>query len=435
MMLKKESLVSSPVSDISGTVDIPGDKSISQRALCLGAMAKGTTTVSGFLLGQDCISTMEALSSFGVKFELEGTNLRIISRGLKNFTAPKKDLDLGNSGTGMRLLMGLLSSSTFSTRLSGDNSLSRRPMERLAEPLRLMGARIKTSNGCAPVEIIGSSHLKGINYDLPAASAQLKSAILLASLNSEGRTVIRSPGPSRDHTERMFKSIGIDLNYGIEVSIVGPQELSPSHLSVPKDFSSAAFFIVAGLLNSKDGVLIPEVNMNYTRIGLLKILENMGARFEISNKRKIGEESIADIFVKKTDLKGLTVDPSLISLSIDELPILFIAAACAEGITQITGAKELRFKESDRISAMSEGLKNLGVKTIEKDDGIVIYGGKIKEGIVDSLGDHRIAMSFVIAGMKSEGDIYINNTKNIDTSFPDFVDKANKLGLKVIKSK
>ncbi|OUU78873.1 MAG: 3-phosphoshikimate 1-carboxyvinyltransferase [Gammaproteobacteria bacterium TMED78] len=432
-MPSKEIIDSSPVSDISGTIDIPGDKSISHRALLLGAMAEGETTANGFLNGEDCIATMEALTCLGVRFELKDTDLKVISRGIKNFIPPRKELDLGNSGTGMRLLMGILSSAPFSSKLTGDSSLLSRPMERIAKPLRMMGARIKTSNGRPPVEITGSSKLKAISYSLPVSSAQLKSAILLASLSSEGLTKVTSPGISRDHTERMLKAMGIKIDCSDTISLLGPQKIKPSKLNIPRDFSSASFFIVAGLIGSERGILIPKVNVNDTRIGLLEILNNMGANLQILNKKKIGSEYIADIFVRKSNLKGVKVDSSLVSLSIDELPILFIAAAYAKGVTEVMGASELRYKESDRLSAMSRGLEEVGVRNEERQDGIIIYGGPIKGGTVNSFGDHRVAMSFIIAGIKAEGNLSVYNTKSIDTSFPNFVDTACRLGLKVGK--
>ncbi|HUQ53727.1 MAG TPA: 3-phosphoshikimate 1-carboxyvinyltransferase, partial [Gammaproteobacteria bacterium] len=356
-------------------------------------------------------------------------------RGLR---APRGVLDLGNSGTAIRLLMGLLAGQPFDSELTGDASLRQRPMERVAAPLRLMGARITTSGGGRPpVAIGGGARLRGCDYELPMASAQVKSALLLAALNAEGTTTVRSPGPSRDHTERMLESMGVRLGLaaagaGHVVTLTGPARLRGFEIRVPADFSSAAFFLVAGCLGARDGLLIENVGVNPTRTGLLTILREMGATIELRNQRSVGAEPVADLWVTQSELKGIAVPPELVPLAIDEFPILFIAAAAAAGETVVGGAEELRKKETDRIAVMARGLEAVGVKVEERPDGARIIGrGALRGGSVDSRGDHRIAMSFAVASLKASSAIEILNTAEVATSFPNFLDVAAAVGLRV----
>jgi 3-phosphoshikimate 1-carboxyvinyltransferase len=346
-------------------------------------------------------------------------------------------LDLGNSGTAIRLLMGLLAGQPFDCEMTGDASLRQRPMERVAAPLRSMGAVIDTApGGKPPLKIRGGARLHGFEYTLPMASAQVKSALLLAGLSAHGRTTVHSPGPSRDHTERMLLGMGVRVvetarGSGHTVSLDGPATLRGIEIRVPADFSSAAFFIVAGCLGARDGLLIKDVGVNPTRTGLLTILRAMGASIELRNERRVGAEPVADLFVTESELHGIDVPPELVALAIDEFPILFIAAAAASGTTTITGAEELRKKETDRIAVMARGLETVGIAIEELPDGARITGGSIRGGTVDCRGDHRIAMSFAVASLRASEPIDILNTAEVATSFPSFLDVAAAAGLHV----
>jgi 3-phosphoshikimate 1-carboxyvinyltransferase len=346
-------------------------------------------------------------------------------------------LDLGNSGTAIRLLMGLLAGQPFDSKLTGDASLRQRPMERVAAPLRQMGARITTSaGGCPPVGIEGGATLRAIDYQLPMASAQVKSALLLAALAANGTTTVRSPGPSRDHTERMLASMGVRLEEGSDglghtVSLRGPAVLRGREVLVPADFSSAAFFIVAGCLAARDGLLIENVGVNDTRTGLLTVLREMGARIELRDERSLGAERVADVWVGQSELKGIVVPPELVPLAIDEFPVLFIAAAAAQGETVVSGADELRKKETDRIAVMARALTAVGVDVEERPDGARIVGGRMRGGTVDSRGDHRVAMAFAVASCCAGEPIEILSTAEVATSFPSFLDVASAAGLKI----
>ena len=404
----------------------------------LGAIAEGTSSVRGFLASEDCLATQAALEAMGVAIDVQAEGfVRIEGVGAQGLKAPSKTLDLGNSGTAIRLLMGLLAGQAFGTTLTGDASLQKRPMERVAGPLRQMGARIETSSGGRPPVVIqGGAKLRGIDYALPMASAQVKSALLLAGLFADGATTVRSPGPSRDHTERMLESMGVQLQRtsegeGHTVTLVGPARLRAGDVLVPGDFSSAAFFIVAGCLAARDGLLIENVGINPTRIGLLTILREMGARIELRNERKLGAEPVADLWVLQSPLRGIVVRPELVPLAIDEFPILFVAAAAAEGETIVSGAEELRKKETDRIAVMARALEAVGVKIDERPDGASIVGGRIRGGTIDSRGDHRVAMSFAVASLRAEAPIEILNTAEVATSFPNFLDVAQAAGLRI----
>jgi 3-phosphoshikimate 1-carboxyvinyltransferase len=426
-----------PTNRVGGRITVPGDKSISHRALMLGAVAQGTTVVRGFLASEDCLATQAALEAMGVSIERQRDVVHIEGVGAHGLGPPRGTLDLGNSGTAIRLLMGLLAGQSFESKLTGDASLRQRPMERVAAPLRQMGAQIATSDGGRPpVTIGGGASLRGIDYVLPMASAQVKSALLLAALYANGTTTVRSPGPSRDHTERMLESMGVrlersTLGAGHTVSLTGPASLRGREVLVPADFSSAAFFIVAGCLAARDGLEIANVGINPTRIGLLTILREMGANIELRNERQLGAEPVADLRVVQSDLRGVVVPPELVPLAIDEFPILFVAAAAAEGETIVSGAEELRKKETDRIAVMARALQAVGVEVEERPDGARIAGGRIRGGTVDSRGDHRIAMSFVVASLRASGPIDILSTAEVATSFPSFLEVARAAALDV----
>jgi 3-phosphoshikimate 1-carboxyvinyltransferase len=427
-----------PSNRVGGRIAVPGDKSISHRALMLGAVAQGTTVVRGFLASEDCLATQAALASMGVPIERQRDGVvRIEGVGARGLVPPRGALDLGNSGTAIRLLMGLLAGQPFDSTLTGDASLRQRPMERVAAPLRQMGAQIATADGGRPpVAIRGVASLRGIDYALPMASAQVKSALLLAALYANGTTTVRSPGPSRDHTERMLESMGVRLERstsgaGHSVSLTGPVALRGREVLVPADFSSAAFFIVAACLAARDGLTIENVGVNPTRTGLLTILREMGARIGLRNERNLGAEPVADLEIVQSDLRGIVVPPELVPLAIDEFPILFIAAAAAEGETVVSGAEELRKKETDRIAVMARALRTVGVDIEERPDGARIVGGRIRGGAVDSRGDHRIAMSFAVASVRASGPIDISSTAEVATSFPSFLEVAAAAGLDV----
>ena len=425
--------VSKPVGTVTGVLNVPGDKSISHRALLLSAVAVGNSSIRGFLNSDDCLATLAALRATGVEINSKGSDVHVCGVGPRGLRAASAPLDLGNSGTAVRLLAGVLSAQSFDSILTGDESLQRRPMERLAVPLRLMGASIETQEGLVPLGIQGGRPLNGVDYTLPVASAQLKSALLLAGLWADGQTIVRSPGPSRDHTERMLETMGVvvEQHDNHVVSLSGPAQLVGRDLEVPGDFSSAAFFVVAGLFGAPDGLLIRNVGINPTRTGLLTILQEMGGRIELRNLRDCGAEAVADLFVIQSDLVGIEVDPALVPLAIDEFPVLFIAAAKAGGRTVVSGAEELRKKESDRLSVMVEGLRTLGVTVEEFEDGLSIEGGGLFGGRVNSYGDHRVAMAFAIAGMDAEGPIEILRTAEVSTSFPGFLSVAAECGLEI----
>jgi 3-phosphoshikimate 1-carboxyvinyltransferase len=430
-----------PAMRVFGTMTVPGDKSISHRALMLSGIAEGVSEVSGFLASEDCLASLAAMRALGVRIEQSGeTRVRIHGVGMHGLKGAGRALDMGNAGTAIRLFTGLLSAQKFDSQLIGDASLMKRPMERVAKPLREMGADVRTHNGTPPVDIGGTRRLHGIEYQMPIASAQVKSAILLASLYAAGPTTITAPAVSRDHSERMLASCGVKLDIdGLRITLHPPQRLMSQKISVPGDFSSAAFFIVAGLLAAPaEGLLIQNVGLNPTRTGLLSILRRMGANIEILNPRESAAEPVADLRVFASPLRGIAVPKDLVSLAIDELPVLFIAAACAQGETWVTGAEELRVKESDRIAAMSAGLTALGVAHTALPDGMQIkgrgQGSAFTSGVIDSFGDHRIAMSFAIASLRAAGAIEIRDVANVATSFPGFVPLAQSVGLAISES-
>jgi cyclohexadieny/prephenate dehydrogenase / 3-phosphoshikimate 1-carboxyvinyltransferase len=417
-----------------GELTVPGDKSISHRSLMLGGIAQGVTDITGFLAGEDCLATLRALQALGVRIERpEDQHVIVHGVGLHGLRAAAMPLDMGNAGTAMRLSMGLLAPQSFNSTLIGDESLMSRPMERAAVPLRLMGANIKTQNGRPPVEINGAP-LTGIDYALPVASAQVKSAILLAGLQASGQTRVTEPAPTRDHTERMLRAFGVKITQqGATATIEGGQTLRGTQVVVPADFSSAAFFLVAGCLAAEKPLLLRKVGINPTRTGLLQLLLQMGADIKVHpHPGPKDAEPIADIEVRKSRLKGITVSEDLVPLSIDEFPVFFVAAACAEGETLIRGAEELRVKETDRLAAMADGLTILGVDNRLHPDGLWIRGGDgFKGGTVDSRGDHRIAMSFAVASLRARGEIEILDIANVATSFPGFVEFSRTAGLHI----
>lgn len=424
-----------PGGKVTGDVRVPGDKSISHRSIMLGALAQGVTEVEGFLEGEDSLATVQAFRDMGVTIEgPENGRVRIHGVGLHGLQAPRGPIYLGNSGTGMRLFCGLLAAQAFDTELTGDDSLSRRPMNRVADPLRAMGAVIETEEGGRPpLKIRGGHKLSGIHYDMPVASAQVKSCLLLAGLYAEGMTSVHEPAPTRDHTERMLEGFGYHVHRdGATASVIGGGELTACHIDVPSDISSAAFLMVAATIAEGSDLTLRHVGMNETRTGIINILKLMGANIEISNEQEIGGEPVADVRVRSAQLRGIEIPEEQVPLAIDEFPVLFIAAVCAEGRTVLRGAEELRVKESDRIQVMADGLKAVGVKTTVTADGIIIEGGQtITGGELDSHSDHRIAMSFAVASLRATGEIVINDCANVATSFPGFVELATQVGIRI----
>ena len=441
MQLITRNFEAQPARSVAGTIAVPGDKSISHRSLMLCGIAEGSSEVTGFLASEDCLASLAAMRAFGVHIEQPNpTQVVIHGVGLRGLRDAGFALDMGNAGTAMRLFTGLLSAQPFNSRLIGDASLMKRPMERVAKPLREMGADVRTRSGTPPVDIGGGRRLRGIEYTMPVASAQVKSAILLAALYADSATTVIAPAINRDHSERMLGSCGVRIDTeGLRTTLYPPERLSNQRFNVPGDFSSAAFFIVAGLLGAaRGGLLIQNVGLNPTRTGLLDVLRSMGGNIEILNPRESGAEPVADLLVHASALHGVQMPAALVPLAIDELPVLFVAAACASGETVVTGAEELRVKESDRIAAMSAGLKSLGVTHSVLPDGMRIEGRgegpAFSGGEVDSFGDHRIAMSFAVASLRAAKSISIRDVANVATSFPGFVGLARSVGLDIRES-
>ncbi len=423
-----------PGGPLRGDLQVPGDKSISHRAVMLGAVADGKTEISGFLAGADCLASLRALAAMGVQIDQESpTELLVHGVGLRGLRPPPAELNMGNSGTAMRLFAGLLAGQSFDSTLVGDDSLSRRPMNRVAEPLREMGALIDTEDGHAPVRIRGGQKLRGFHFDMPVASAQLKSALLLAGLYADGSIAVREPAVTRDHTERMLGQFGVAVSrHDAVVSIDAPAGLQACAVQVPGDLSSAAFFLLAASACPGSKIQVNNVGLNPTRTGVLKILELMGADLQI----EIGadddcSEPTGNILIRWAPLRGIDIPPELVPLAIDEFPVLFLIAALADGVTRITGAAELRHKESDRIGVMAAGLRQLGIAVTEHADGAEITGGAMTGGHIDSHGDHRIAMAFAMAAAVASGPVRIDDTANVDTSFPNFVAAAQDIGLRI----
>lgn len=424
--------VAAPGRALKGDLVIPGDKSVSHRAVMLGALALGETRVSGFLEGEDTRASAAAFSAMGVSIEVPEEGVRIVHgvglRGLQPASAP---IDCGNAGTGMRLMAGVLAAQHFDSTLVGDESLSRRPMQRVIEPLTRMGARIEsTPNGTPPLKIHGNRELRGIDFKAHVASAQVKSAILLAGLYAQGETLVRESHPTRDYTERMLAAFGWPIHYEPGLArLSGGHPLRATQIVVPADFSSAAFFLVAATLVPGSEILLRGVGVNPRRTGLLQALRLMGADFTLIEAREHGGEPVADLLVRYAPLKGIAVPESLVPDMIDEFPVFFVAAAAASGTTTVTGAAELRVKESDRIAVMVRGLRELGVTITETSDGVVIEGGPIGGGEIESGGDHRVAMSFVVAAQLAMASVRIRDCSNVSTSFPGFLELASDAGM------
>ena len=452
---------------LQGNIRVPGDKSISHRSIMFASIAEGTSHISGFLEGEDSLNTLRAFRAMGVDIEgPEQGRVVIHGVGMRGLQKPEHALDLGNSGTSMRLLAGLLSGQSFDVELSGDASLSKRPMKRVTQPLTDMGAQVETAaEGKPPLRIRGGRRLKGLNYAMPMASAQVKSCCLLAGLYAEGKTCVTEPAPTRDHTERMLAAFGWPLDKNAAtVCVQGPATLKACDIDVPADISSAAFFMVGASIAKGSDILLEHVGLNPTRTGVIDILRLMGANIELQNQRTVGGEPVADIRVQSASLKGADIPEHLVPLAIDEFPVIFVAAACAQGATRVTGAEELRVKESDRIQVMADGLLALGVDARPTPDGMVIHGRGIgsgkansqdkhqtslaysiaalpgrfegsdkvfKAGQIHSQDDHRIAMAFSMAALAAEGDIEILDCDNVNTSFPCYADVAAAAGLSI----
>lgn len=422
-----------PGGTLNGEFRVPGDKSISHRSIMFGSIADGTSHVSGFLQGEDSLNTLRAFQAMGVEIQGpdEDGNVTIHGVGVDGLKQPQAPLDLGNSGTSMRLMSGLLAGQSFDLELRGDRSLSSRPMKRVTDPLALMGARVDTADGGKPpLRVHGQQTLSGINYHMPVASAQVKSCLLLAGIYAKGQTCVTEPAPTRDHTERMLIAYGYPLQrQGSTVCIEGGGRLMACDIDVPADISSAAFFMVGASIAKNSDITLSHVGINPTRTGVIDILRLMGADIQLLNEREVGGEPVADIRIRSAQLTGAVIPESLVPLAIDEFPVIFVAAACAEGETIVTGARELRVKESDRIQVMADGLQSLGVQAKATEDGMVIQGGKIQGGRVHAHDDHRIAMAFTMASLRAEGEIHIEDCINVNTSFPGFVKLANQVGI------
>ncbi len=419
---------------LRGDVQVPGDKSVSHRAIMLASLAEGTSHIRGFLEGEDTHATARIFGRMGVPIEAPAAGERIVHGvGLHGLRAPAGPLDCGNAGTAMRLLCSVLAGQAFDSTLTGDPSLSRRPMRRVTEPLARMGAAIETAaEGTPPLRIRGGRALHGIDYVTPIASAQVKSAVLLAGLYARGETSVREPCPTRDYTERMLAAFGwpIEAAPGF-ARLSGGHVLHAADVDVPADFSSAAFLVVAATLVPGSVLRLRNVGINPRRTGLLHVLRAMGAGIKEENRHEAGGEPVADLVVRHAPLRGIEVPVERVADMIDEFPVLFVAAAAAEGATRIRGAAELRVKESDRIAVMAAGLRNLGVRIEETSDGAVIEGGTLQGGEVDARGDHRCAMAFAVAGAVADGGVTIRDCANVATSFPGFVETANGCGFAI----
>ncbi|MDP2902744.1 MAG: bifunctional prephenate dehydrogenase/3-phosphoshikimate 1-carboxyvinyltransferase [Methylovulum sp.] len=435
-MSKSQTFQIQPGGKLYGETRVPGDKSMSHRSIMLGSLAEGVTHVTGFLEAEDALATLQAFRDMGVEIEgpVDGC-VTIHGVGKHGLKAPKNELYLGNSGTSMRLLSGLLAGQSFNTVLTGDKSLSGRPMKRVTDPLSLMGADIKTTEqGTAPLHITGKSgRLTAIDYTMPIASAQVKSCLLLAGMYAQGETRVTEPAPTRDHTERMLAGFSYPVKReGSTAIITADGSLTAMDIDVPSDISSAAFFLVGASIAPGSDLLLKHVGINPTRTGVIDILRLMGANIEVLNEREVGGEPVADLHVVYSPLKGVDIPEALVPLAIDEFPVLFVAAACAQGQTRLSGAEELRVKESDRIQVMADGLQILGVDALPTADGMIINGGKIGGGVVTSHGDHRIAMSFSIAGLRADAPVTVLDCANVNTSFPEFKDLVKSLGLALV---
>ncbi|HEU0225594.1 MAG TPA: 3-phosphoshikimate 1-carboxyvinyltransferase [Steroidobacteraceae bacterium] len=431
MTAARASWIAAPGGQLAGEMTVPGDKSISHRAVMLAAIADGVSEIRGFLDGADCRATAAACQALGVRIERQSADRLVVhGAGMRGLRAPASALDLGNSGTAMRLLAGILCAQAFDSVLVGDASLMRRPMERVAAPLRRMGADVRTHAGRPPLAVAGGRALRGAVHVLDVASAQVKSAILLAGLYARGRTSVTEPRPSRDHTERMLDAFGVPVSREDgTVSVDGPAALIATQVDVPGDFSSAAFLVVAALVAGEAPLTIRGVGVNPTRTGLVDVLRLMGADIRMHGQRDFGGEPVADLEVRPSKLRGIAVPHEHVESMIDEFPALFAAAAVAEGETTVTGAAELRVKESDRIAVMAGGLAALGVRAEALPDGMRIQGGPVAGGIVESHGDHRVAMAFAVLAARASAPVVIRDVQYVATSFPGFAATARDVGL------
>lgn len=422
-----------PGGKLAGSIRVPGDKSMSHRVIMLGSLAEGKTHVSGFLEGEDALATLGAFRDMGVMIsEPQSGRLTIDGVGLGGLRAPKGIIDLGNSGTSIRLMAGLLSGQSFGSVLTGDQSLLRRPMARVITPLTQMGALISSREGCPPLDISGGQKLQGVHYPLPIASAQVKSSVLLAGLYAEGFTSVLEPAPTRDHTERMLRGFGYSVQ--VEAGAIGLEGggvLYGTTVDIPADISSAAFFMVGASIAEGSDLVLEHVGINPTRDGVIRILKAMGADIALSNMRDVGGEPVADVRIRSAPLKGIEIPVEEVPLAIDELPAILVAAACAEGVTVLRGAEELRVKESDRIASMAEGLTRLGITNTVHADGITVTGGDIRGGVIATHHDHRIAMSFAVAALRASERIKISDCAHVATSFPGFAELATQVGLRL----
>ncbi len=434
MMDHSHSIAINDSNELSGTIVIPGDKSITHRSIIMGSLCEGTLKVSNYLDSEDCNNTIEAMQNLGVDIIKNKDHLLINGKGLNSLKAPKKIINAGNSGTLARLLIGVLAMQPFESKIIGDSSLSNRPMQRIIDPLSEMGANISSINGMLPIKIIPSEKISNIKFISKIASSQLKSAILLASLYPEGESMIEESIKTRDHTENLLKYLNYQINIEDKtIYLVGQKKMIAKDISVPSDISSAAFFIVAALITNKSDVILKNIGVNHLRTGIIDVLLEMGAEIKILNKKTDGFEEFADIQVKSSQLKPINLKGKITSRLIDEFPILFIACATCKGISRIENIQELKFKESNRIESMQIGLNKLGISVKTTSDSIEIEGGKIQGGIVDSFQDHRVAMSFLIAGLVSQKPITVINTSNINTSFPNFFSTLKEQNIKLYK--
>lgn len=417
-----------PINSIKSTITVPGDKSISHRAVMFGAIAKGDTKITGFLTGDDCMSTISCFKKLGIDIEVNDDTVIVHGKGLHGLTAPTQLLDVGNSGTTIRLISGILSGQRFNSTLSGDSSIQKRPMKRVINPLSEMGAKINSKDGYAPLKIEGTQ-LNAIEYTMPVASAQVKSSILLASLYADGKTIINEPVASRNHTEIMLNYFGADIkNENGKITSTPVEELYGNSFTVPGDISSAAFFMVAGLITPNSELTITNVGINPTRTGIIDALKQMGGDITVINERISGGEPVGDIVVRTSRLKGITLSGDIIPRMIDEIPVFAVAALAAEGTTIVKDAQELKVKESNRIATMGEELGKMGAVITETDDGMIIEGGqKLKGAATQSHLDHRVAMSIAVAALNAQGETTINDPDCVAISFPDFYELLDKL--------
>ena len=425
-------------SGLSGDIKVPGDKSISHRSIIFASLAEGESRINDILEGEDVLATIQAFRKMGVDIRRTGdgemeNHYQVQGVGMHGLCQPETILDMGNSGTAFRLLSGLMCAQRWTVTLDGDESLRQRPMGRIIQPLSDMGAIIESRDGMPPLKISPASQIEGIDYVTPMASAQVKSAILLAGLYAQGETIVRENAPTRDHTERMLQGFGYDVSVdeGV-INLSGGGGLKGVDMQVPADLSSAAFFVLAGLICPDSELCLTGVGTNPSRNGVISILQRMGADLKLANERNVSGEPVADLIVKSSVLHGVDIDSEDVALAIDEIPAIAVAAACAAGTTRITGAEELRVKESDRISSVVNGLKALGVEVEEQPDGMVIEGGELCGGEVNSFGDHRIAMAFAVAGCRAKGPVKVLNCENVATSFPGFDRLAKKCGMNFV---